>query len=60
MSPITRACAGPTGADVRSDLAVSYEPGDAALTISVSSRVDYLYGDAVTAAVRRVATAFAV
>jgi citrate lyase subunit beta/citryl-CoA lyase len=56
---IKPACAGPEGDDVRSDLNVSYEPTSEALTIKVTSKVDYLYGEAIERAVRRVADAFA-
>ena len=55
--PIT-ASAGPVGDRVRSDLNVSYEPTADALTVDVSSKVDYLYGEAIASAVRRVADAF--
>jgi citrate lyase subunit beta/citryl-CoA lyase len=53
------ASAGPAGERVRSDLNVSYEPTPEALTIDVTSKVDYLYGEAIESAVRRVAGAFA-
>jgi citrate lyase subunit beta/citryl-CoA lyase len=39
---------------------VSYEPASDSLTIDVTSKVDYLYGQAIESAVRRVADAFAV
>ena len=52
------ASAGPRGDHVRSDLNVSYEPTSDALTIDIASKVDYLYGEAIEAAVRRVAGAF--
>jgi citrate lyase subunit beta/citryl-CoA lyase len=54
------ASAGPTGDDVRSDLNVRYQPGAQALEITVVSKVDYLYGEAIEAAVRRVAEAWGV
>ena len=57
---ITEAAAGPLGDDVRSDVHVHYRPGPAPLEIVVASKVDYLYGDAIAAAARRVAEAFAV
>ena len=53
------AMAGPQGDRVRSDLNVSYEPTADALTVDVVSKVDYLYGEAIENAVRRVADAFA-
>ena len=53
------AMAGPQGDRVRSDLNVSYEPTADALTFDVVSKVDYLYGEAIENAVRRVANAFA-
>jgi len=55
---IKPASAGPTGDRVRSDLNVVYEPGVGELTIELTSRVDYLYGEAIEAAVRRVVEAF--
>jgi len=61
MKPeIVRASGGPLGDDVRSDLNVSYEPGLAALAVEVKSRVDFLYAEAIAAAVRRVAGAMSV
>lgn len=57
---ITAASAGPTGDRVRSDLNVAFEKGAEGLTVELSSKVDYLYGDAIEAAVRRVLEAFAV
>jgi len=54
------ASTGPAGERVRSDLNVSYEPASDPLTIDVTSKVDYLYGQAIESAVRRVADAFAV
>jgi citrate lyase subunit beta/citryl-CoA lyase len=49
------AAAGPLGDDVRSDCHVAFEPGDGPIVLDISSKVDYLYGDAITAAVKRVA-----
>ena len=57
---ITEAAAGPLGEDVRSDAHVRYLAGAPPLEIAVASKVDYLYGDAIAAAARRVAEAFAV
>jgi citrate lyase subunit beta / citryl-CoA lyase len=57
---ITEAAAGPLGEDVRSDVHVAYRPGPTPLEIVVASKVDYLYGAAITAAARRAAEAFAV
>lgn len=54
------ASVGPRGDRVRSDLNVGYESTSEALTIDVTSKVDYLFGAAIEAAVRRVADAFAV
>ncbi len=59
-SALTPATAGPRGDRVRSDLSVSYEPGSAPLEVRVTSKVEYLYGDAIAAAVTRVADALAV
>jgi citrate lyase subunit beta/citryl-CoA lyase len=55
----TAASAGPQGDRVRSDLNVAYRPTSQALTVDVTSKVDYLYGEAIESAVRRVADAFA-
>jgi citrate lyase subunit beta/citryl-CoA lyase len=55
---IKPASAGPTGDRVRSDLNVAYEPGAGGLAVELTSRVDYLYGEAIEAAVRRVAEVF--
>jgi len=55
---LVAASAGPLGDDVRSDTHVAFEPGPAPLQITVTSKVDYLYGTAIEAAIRRVATAF--
>lgn len=57
---LVSASAGPRGEDVRSDLAVAYEPGANPLDITIRSKVDYLYGSAIEAAVRRVAEALKV
>jgi citrate lyase subunit beta/citryl-CoA lyase len=57
---IKSAAAGPVGDQVRSDLSVSYEPTSETLSVDVVSKVDYLYGDAIDSAVRRVAGAFGV
>ncbi len=57
---IRSATAGVLGDDVRSDLHVAYEPEDGTLRLEVASKVDYLYGGAITGAARRVATAFGV
>ena len=57
---IKMASAGPEGDSVRSDLNVSYEPSSDPLSIDLSSKVDYLYGEAIAGAVRRVADAFSV
>jgi len=54
------ASAGPAGEKVRSDLNVSYQPGEDALAIHLVSKVDYLYGEAIEAAVRRVGEALGV
>ena len=56
---IKPASAGPIGDRVRSDLNVAYEPLKCEFTVELSSRVDYLYGEAIEASVRRVAEAFA-
>ncbi len=55
---IAAASAGPEGDRVRSDLHVRYEPGSEPLALDITSKVDYLYGEAIEAAVRRVAAAF--
>ena len=57
---IIAASAGPAGERVRSDLNISYEPGTDGLTIDLTSKVDYLYRQAIEDAVTRVAEAFAV
>jgi citrate lyase subunit beta/citryl-CoA lyase len=56
---IKAASAGPEGERVRSDLKVSLEPTSDPLTIDLTSKVDYLYGEAIESAVRRVVDAFA-
>jgi len=55
---IRAASAGPLGAKVRSDVHVAFEPGSAPLEVALTSKVDYLYGDAIESSVRRVAEAF--
>jgi citrate lyase subunit beta/citryl-CoA lyase len=45
---------------VRSDLNVAYEPGTGPLAVDITSKVDYLYGDAIQAAVNRVTKAYGV
>ena len=57
---IKPASVGPTGERVRSDLSVAYKPGAGELAVELTSRVDYLYGEAIEAAVRRVARALSV
>ncbi len=57
---ISESSAGPTGDSVRSDLHVAFQPGEEPLDIGVTSKVDYLYREAIEAAVRRVAEAFGV
>ena len=54
---VMRASAWPTGDRVRSDLRVVYEPNADALMIELTSKVDYLYREAIDNAVRRVAEA---
>jgi len=56
-SDIRLASAGPVGDRVRSDLRVHFEPTSDALEIELASKVDYLYGEAIEAAVLRVAVA---
>jgi len=55
---IKGATAGPVGDRVRSDLHVAFEPGSEPLDLEITSKVDYLYSEAIEAAVRRVAAAF--
>jgi citrate lyase subunit beta/citryl-CoA lyase len=57
MPDLYPAVAGPLGDDVRSDCHVAYTPSDEPLSLETVSKVDYLYGDAIDAAVRRVAGA---
>lgn len=59
-SRIQPASAGPVGDTVRSDLSVGFQPTADSLVIEVVSKVDYLYGEAIEAAVRRVAETFGV
>jgi citrate lyase subunit beta/citryl-CoA lyase len=59
-SEIRTAHAGPQDTEVRSDAHVAYAPGDAPLRLEISSRVDYLYGEAIESSVRRVVDAFGV
>ena len=56
-SNIRLASAGPAGDRVRSDLLVDFEPNADALIIELTSKVDYLYREAIETAVRRVAEA---
>ena len=61
MSPRhSHAAAGPSGPKIRSDLRVEYETASGGLETEISSKVDYLYGEAIEAAVRRVAESFSV
>lgn len=55
MPELRSAAAGPLGDKVRSDCHVAYEPGDGSLVLEITSKVDYLYGESIEAAVRRVA-----
>jgi citrate lyase subunit beta/citryl-CoA lyase len=57
---LAAASAGPLGDDVRSDANVSFEPAPDSLRISITSKVDYLYGASIESAVRRVAESFGV
>ncbi len=57
---IRAARAGPSGDKIRSDLEVRYEPGTGALGLELTSKVGYLYGETIEAAVRRVAEALGV
>ena len=54
------ALAGPSGPKIRSDLRVEYVASPGSLEFEISSKVDYLYGEAISAAVRRVAESFSV
>jgi len=60
MSDLRPATAGPIGDDVRSDCHVAYEPGDEALKLEIASKVDYLFSEAIEAAIRRVANGLGV
>ncbi|MEX1310193.1 MAG: citrate lyase ACP, partial [Candidatus Sulfomarinibacteraceae bacterium] len=60
MPDLRPAAAGPVGDDVRSDCHVAYAPGEGDLVLEVTSKVDYLYADAIDAAVRRVAAGLGV
>lgn len=57
---IVAAATGPSVDRPRSDLKVAYQPGPGPLAFDVKSKVGYLYGDAINAAVKRVAEAFGV
>jgi citrate lyase subunit beta/citryl-CoA lyase len=57
---IRPASAGQVGEHVRSDLNASYEPSSNSLSVELTSKVDYLYSQAIEGAVRRVADAFGV
>ncbi len=59
-SHLVAAAAGPSGPEVRSDCRVAYEPGPGPLAVEITSKVDYLYGDAIGASVRRVAAALGI
>jgi len=54
-SVLVAAAAGPSGSDVRSDCRIAYEPGPGPLAVEVTSKVGYLYGEAIDASVHRVA-----
>ncbi len=55
---IVAAVAGPSGDKPRSDLNVTYQPGAGPLVLDLRSKVDYLYKEAINAAVKRVVEAF--
>lgn len=55
---IVAASAGSSDERPRSDAAVTYEPGPQPLSLELQSKVDYLYGPAIEAAVTRVTAAF--
>ena len=55
MPDLRPASAGPLGDDVRSDLPRRLRSRRRGLDLEISSKVDYLYGEAIEAAVRRVA-----
>jgi len=57
---LVAAAAGRLGDDIRSDAHVSFEPGSDPLRISITSKVDYLYGESIEATVRRVTESFGV
>jgi citrate lyase subunit beta/citryl-CoA lyase len=57
---IKPASAGPAGEHVRSDLNVRFEPTSEPLAVELFSKVDYLYGEVIDNAVRRVTDAFGV
>ncbi|NOZ95282.1 MAG: citrate lyase acyl carrier protein, partial [Acidobacteria bacterium] len=59
MSTTTRSASAGPSADtkIRSDLVVRYEPGNGPLAVTVTSKVDYLFGEAIGSAARRVAEA---
>jgi citrate lyase subunit beta/citryl-CoA lyase len=56
MPDLHPAAAGPLGDDVRSDCHVKYERGGGPIDIEIVSKVDYLFGDAIAGAARRVAS----
>jgi len=60
VNEIVKAYAGPNGEKIRSDLVVRFEPGGRPLEMNVASKVEYLYREAIEAAVRRVVRAFGV
>ncbi len=65
MSDIVNATAGPSGDKIRSDLVVNYEITGSGISgndliIEISSKVDYLFANAIEASVRRVVDAFGV
>jgi citrate lyase subunit beta/citryl-CoA lyase len=55
MPDLHPATAGPLGDEVRSDCHVAYSPGDEALALDLTSKVDYLYGESIETSVREVA-----
>ncbi|MEN8163698.1 MAG: aldolase/citrate lyase family protein, partial [Acidobacteriota bacterium] len=57
---IVAAAAGPSGDRPRSDLKVAYQPGSDPLVLDLKSKVAYLFGEAIEAAVKRVVKAFGV
>lgn len=60
MPDLRPATAGPIGDDIRSDCHVAFEPGGQTLELGIDSKVDYLYGDAIETAVRRVTEGFGI